>query len=76
MLTGTPLDLTPLGSLLSGLGLLYWAFALGTAVLTLQFAVAATANLMTRQFTLQSVGSEDQPCGFGNANTAVWRLAA
>ncbi|MBW8830728.1 MAG: hypothetical protein JF606_15115 [Burkholderiales bacterium] len=34
-MTGTPLDLTPFGPLLSALGLLYWAVALGTAGLLL-----------------------------------------
>ena len=28
MLTGTPLDLTPLGSLMGSLGVIYWALAL------------------------------------------------
>jgi len=35
MLTGTPLDLTPLGSLLSAAGWLYWLLALGIVVLAL-----------------------------------------
>ncbi|MBW8830730.1 MAG: hypothetical protein JF606_15125 [Burkholderiales bacterium] len=34
-MTNTPLDLTPFGPLLSALGLLYWAVALGTAGLLL-----------------------------------------
>ena len=35
MLTGTPLDATPFGPLLSLLGLAYWAVAIGIVVLTL-----------------------------------------
>jgi len=35
MLTGTPLDLTPFGSLLNALGLLYWAVVLGVMAMAL-----------------------------------------
>jgi hypothetical protein len=35
MLTGTPLDLTPFGPLLSAMGQLYWGLALGLALLAL-----------------------------------------
>lgn len=35
MNTGTPLDLTPFGALLTAMGLLYWALALGVAALVL-----------------------------------------
>ena len=37
MLTGTPLDLTPFGSLLGALGLMYWVIALGVMAAALWF---------------------------------------
>lgn len=47
MLTGTPLDLTPFGPLLSALGLLYWAVALGAAGLALWLPRAWWVKLST-----------------------------
>ena len=52
MLTGTPLDLTPFGPLLSALGLLYWAVALGAAGLALWLPRSWWAKLPTAAFVI------------------------
>ena len=52
MLTGTPLDLTPFGPLLSALGLLYWVLALGAAGLALWLLRLWWANLSGATFGL------------------------
>ena len=52
MLTGTPLDLTPFGPLLSALGLLYWAVALGAAGLALWLPRSWWAKLSTAAFVV------------------------
>ena len=52
MLTGTPLDLTPFGPLLSALGLLYWAAALGAAGLALWLPRSWWVKLPTAAFVV------------------------
>ena len=36
MLTGTPLDLTPFGSVLTGIGVIYWLLALGALIVAIK----------------------------------------
>ena len=45
MMTGTPLDLTPFGSLLNFIGLLYWAAMLGAVVLALRLPKSRKVKL-------------------------------
>ena len=46
MLTGTPLDLTPFGSVLSGIGVLYWLLALGALFVAGKFPKTQRSKLL------------------------------